>query len=404
MVLETPFPPDIRVEKEMRALRAGGHDVTLLCGHREGQLLEEEYERFRLVRFKEPAEGTIPKAANLLHHWATGRKRAWEQAVELFAQENRIEALHVHDLPLVPTCLAVSRRLKIPLVFDMHEIYPVMIRGRMPTAIGLRQKLNSGVHSLLFSPGWWDRTEMRAVQNADHIVVVIEESKERLIRMGIAGEKISVVLNAEDIDSFLAIPEQPAIAEKYSGDFMVGYVGGVDNPNRGLENLVLALPLLLDHIPGTRLLIVGDGPLRPTIEALVNKLGLSEKVIFAGWVPFNDVPAYVKAIQVAVIPHIINEHTNHTIPHKLFQYIALGKPVVASNIAPVRRILDDTGAGVIAREWSPQGFAEAIIQAYERLQSGAHDPQKQEAVLRAKYGFQAVSEPLLKLYRSLETV
>ncbi|HKS28045.1 MAG TPA: glycosyltransferase family 4 protein [Pyrinomonadaceae bacterium] len=402
MVLETPFPPDIRVEKEMRALRAGGYSVTLLCGHKEGQPLEEEYEGFRIVRFKEPVGGTLHKAASLLHHWATARKRAWEQAVTLFAQKNNIEALHVHDLPLVPTCLAAARRLNIPLVFDMHEIYPVMIRGRMPTAKGLRQKLNSGIHSLLFSPGWWDSTEMRAVEHSDHIVVVIEESKDRLIRMGIPGERVSVVLNAEDIDSFLAIPEQSTIAEKYSGDFLVGYVGGVDNPNRGLENLVRALPLLIERIPGTRLLIVGDGPLRPTIEALVQELGLSERVIFTGWVPFTEVPAYVKAVQVAVIPHIINEHTNHTIPHKLFQYIALGKPVVASDIAPVRRILDDTGAGIIAREWSPQGFAEAIIQAHERLKSGAHDPRKQEAVLRAKYGFEAVSEPLLKLYKRLE--
>jgi glycosyltransferase involved in cell wall biosynthesis len=107
-------------------------------------------------------------------------------------------------------------------------------------------------------------------------------------------------------------------------------------------------------------------------------------------------------MDVAVIPHIINEHTNHTIPHKLFQYVALGKLVVASNIVPIQRILEDTGAGIMVEEWSPQGFADAIARAHAILQSGEHDPSRQEAILKRKYGFEAVSKPLLELYKGLE--
>ena len=403
MVLETPFPPDIRVEKEMRALREGGHEVLLLCGHKDDQPLKDQYEQFSIIRFKEPREGKLSKAVTLLHHWTTTRKRAWERAIKSFVEENKIEALHIHDLPLVPTGLEVARRLGVPLIFDMHEVYPVMIRGRLPTATNFQQRFNAGVYARLFSPGWWDRVERRSVEQADRIVVVIDESKERLVRMGINGDKITVVLNAEDIDSFLTVPVEPEIARRFKDDFLVGYVGGVDNPNRGLDNLVRAWPLLLERIPNARLMIVGDGPLRSAVEGTVRQLNLSEMVTFTGWVPFKQVPAYVRALNVAVIPHIINEHTNHTIPHKLFQYIALGKPVVASDIVPIRRILQDTGAGIIAREWSPRGFADAIVSAHERLQAGQHDPQRQEAILREKYGFEAVSEPLLKLYESLET-
>lgn len=402
MVLETAFPPDIRVEKETRALIAGGHEVLLICGHKEGQAISDQYEGLPIIRFADnTARSKVLKAWQILYHWRTKRTRPWETAINCFVNEYKIEALHVHDLPLVPTALSVARRAQIPLVFDMHEVYPVMIRGRVPVRISFRNQFNSSVYSKLFSPVWWDSVEQEAAEQADRIIVVVEESKERLVRMGISAEKIFVVLNAEDIDSFLTLPEQNVVAGKYPNDFLVGYVGGLDNPNRGLDNLVRAWPLLLERIPNARLIIVGDGPLRPHLEELLRKLELSERVTLTGWVPFNKVPGYVKALDVAVIPHIINEHTNHTIPHKLFQYVALGKIVVASNIVPIRRILEDTGAGVMVTEWSPKGFAEAIARAYAILKSGEHDPSRQVDVLKKKYGFEAVSKPLLELYKGL---
>jgi glycosyltransferase involved in cell wall biosynthesis len=142
--------------------------------------------------------------------------------------------------------------------------------------------------------------------------------------------------------------------------------------------------------------------LRPAVEKTVRELNLSEAVIFTGRVPFQQVPSYIRRVDVAVIPHTVDEHTNHTIPHKLFQYIALGKPVVASNIVPIRRILEETGAGIIVSEWSPREFADGILCAQKRLRAGDHNPQKQQAVLRAKYGIQELREPLLRLYQSLE--
>lgn len=401
MVLETPFPPDIRVEKEARVLQMGGHDLFLLCGQKEGQLSKETSPHFRISRFNEAFGGKVSKTAALFHYWWTTRKKLWEQEIDRFVESNDLEALHVHDLPLVPTGVAVARRHRIPLVFDMHEIYPVMIRGKTGTPAGI-QKLNSAIHATLFSPRWWDKVESQAIADADRIVVVIDESKDRLVRMGIKPEKVAVVLNAEDVDSFLALGSHTGIIDRKNGDFLVGYVGGVDNPNRGLDNLVRAWPSLLEQLPKARLIIVGDGPFRPTVEDTVRELALSDSVSLVGRVPFNEIPTYIRAFDVAVIPHIINEHTNHTIPHKLFQYIALGKVVVASDIVPIRRILQDTGAGVIVDEWTPRGFADAIVAAKERLHSGAHDPKKQEGILRARYGFEAVSGPLLNLYKELE--
>lgn len=402
MVLEYPFPPDIRVEKEIRALQTGGHEVVLLCGHKGDQPIEDWYGNTRVVRFSRGSfDNIVSRGINLLCYRITGRNRPWQGAIMRFVRERNIQALHVHDLPLVLTGLAVARKAGIPVIFDMHEVFSAMIRYSLSTLPDSRRGIKWSVYFSLFSPQWWERVEQRSVSQVDRIVVVVEESKELLVRMGVDSGKIFVALNATDIDDFLTLPGQFEKPSMYQNDFLVGYVGGVDNPNRGLDNLVRAWPLLLKRIPNARLLIVGDGIFRPVLEDLVHGLDLTEQVTFVGRVPFEEVSAYIRAFDIAVVPHVINEHTNHTIPHKLFQYIALGKLVVASNIAPIRRILQDTGAGIIVEDWSPQGFANAIEQAHTLLRSGRHDPESQVIVLKAKYGFDRMTEPLLELYEGL---
>ena len=400
MVLETSFPPDIRVDKEMRILQEDGHEVLLLCGHDDNKPDEERYGKSRIIRFRAETN-KIRNRLNLLTYWLTTRKSPWEKAITDFVQENQIEALHVHDLPLVLTALPVARRFKIPLVFDMHEVYPVMVREHSRMDGDKRSLSYSKVLSYLFSFRWWERVEERSVEHADRVIVVIEEAKERLVRMGFAATKIFVVLNAEDIDQFVNLPHEPVYEPELSDKFLIGYVGGIDNTNRGLDNLVRAWPLLLKTIPSAHLVIVGDGRLRSSIEKLVDELNLRQSVTITGWVPFEKVPSYIRPLGLAVVPHIINEHTNHTIPHKLFQYIAMGKLVVASDIKPIRRILEDTGAGNIVSDWSPEGFAEALTRAHAALRAGKHDPERQRTLLKDKYGFEAVSEPLKKLYREL---
>jgi glycosyltransferase involved in cell wall biosynthesis len=403
MVLENPFPPDIRVEKELRALEAQGHEVSLLCGHKDNQPTEERFGKTRVSRFQVgTGSNKVIRKLEVLYYWFTARKRPWEIAIRRFVEKNHIQALHVHDLPLVPAGLVAARQYQIPLIFDMHEIYPIMIRARVTSPTGIRGRVNTWLHSALFSPRWWDRVEQRAVEQSDKIIVVVEESKDRLQRLRINSDKISVVLNAEDIDQFLAFSELHTVASEYRNDFVVGYVGGVDSPNRGLDILVRAWPLVLQRIHNARLLVVGDGGLRPAIEQLVRDLDLTERVTFTGWVPFEEVAAYIKALDLAVIPHVIDEHTNHTIPHKLFQYIALGKLVVASDIVPIRRVLEDTKAGIIVDNQTPASFADAITNAHALLRSNKHSPEHQVAVLKSRYGFHAVSGPLLKLYEDLE--
>jgi glycosyltransferase involved in cell wall biosynthesis len=399
MVLENPFPPDIRVEKEMIALKRRNHELFLLCRGTAGQALGELSPLACIVRLPPAHQSIVKRCFNIAHQWITSRNKEWESAILRFIKDKGIEAVHVHDLPLASSAISAARKTGIPVVVDLHEIYPEMVRSILSfreAPIGISRRLWFS----LLSPRWWGGVERKVVRDADRVVVVIEESKRRLIEMGITEEKVFVVTNVTDIDEFTQ--QASTVQPVKKSAFTVCYVGGVDGANRGLHNLVKAWPLVLKKIPDAVLWIVGDGWVRSYLEGFVRSRDLEISIRFEGQVPFKKVAAYISAADVTIIPHVVNEHTNNTIPHKLFQYLALGKIVVTSDIKPIRRILEDTGSGVVVNEWTPEGFASAIVKSFEVLQSGAHSPNKQIQVLREKYGFQTMVDSLLGLYKGLE--
>lgn len=401
MILEDSFPPDIRVEKEAGVLNQRNHQLYLLCREGGDPPTPEQSLLFAGIHRLPPDNPELfrKRSLEVLHQWATGRIQEWDAAILQFIEDHRLEAVHVHDLPLAGSALMAARKAGIPAIVDLHEIYPEMIRFTLSSEespLGLKQRLRFG----LLSPRWWAHFERKVVEEANRIIVVIEESKQRLIGMGVREEKVFVVSNVTDIDEFRTRADQVPPMEKDA--FAVCYVGGVDNPNRGLHQLVHAWPLVLEEIPGAELWIVGDGWIRPSVEELVRSKGLEQAIKFEGQVPFGRIASYIKGADIAIIPHVVNEHTNNTIPHKLFQYLALGKIVVSSDIKPIRRVLNDTGLGVIASEWTPKGFATAITEAFRLRQSQTATPDKSLKILKEKYGFQALADSLLRLYDGLD--
>jgi glycosyltransferase involved in cell wall biosynthesis len=404
MVLESPFPPDIRVEKEIQALSSIGHKVFLLCEETRNQVTQESVSDVLIKRFnRKTFLFYLLKPIMILLWRITGHKLYWEIPIHKFIKSNCIEVLHIHDLPLALTGISAAHRAQIPCVLDLHETYPDFVR------YGIEANRNSGkpfsfsywIRINIFTANWWEKIEQQAIKKADRLIVVIEESRDRLVRMGIPPEKIRVVINSMEIDPFIKTSTDPKYFVNKYGKITIGYVGGIDDPNRGLANLIEAWPILIQKMPEAHLVIVGDGALKQELESLVADLCLEKDVTFTGWVPFEYIASHIKNFDIAVIPHVVNDHTRHTIPHKLFQYIAMGKPVVAADIPPIRRILDDTGAGIIVEEWSPSGFAEAFLTAYQLLQQGSFIPEKQIMILKERYGFFRLKEPLLDLYSSL---
>jgi glycosyltransferase involved in cell wall biosynthesis len=108
--------------------------------------------------------------------------------------------------------------------------------------------------------------------------------------------------------------------------------------------------------------IVGDGPERPKLEQLIKQLGVGDRVALLGWQNHADLPAFYANSQIGLLPFYDCNHIRITLANKLFDYGGAGLPVVASDVPPMRRVLEETGAGLLARPGSPEDLAEKIAQ------------------------------------------
>ncbi|MDD3643037.1 MAG: glycosyltransferase family 4 protein [Candidatus Krumholzibacteria bacterium] len=391
MVLQAGIPPnDIRVEKEAKTLLAAGHEVHLLLEGEPGRPREEVWEGIRLVRGVR-----MSRLREIAHRYTfnfTFRDPLWSGALERFVEERGIEALHVHDLPLAAETLRAGRRAGIPVVADLHENFPA----------GLQVWYSSRLQRMtIYNEGRWTRYEREALREVDAVIAVIDESKERLAGIGISREKIFVVPNTES-RHWEQAPVDPTVLERYRGGFTLSYVGKF-SAHRGLDVIVRAMPRLKREIPGVKLLLVGDRN-RPYLEylrRLVETTGVGDAVELTGWQPFGRIWSYIEASDVCIVPHQRNPHTDTTIPHKIFQYMLLGKPVIVSDCPPLERVIGDAGAGLVFRHDDPDDFAARVIELRaDPALRGRIAAAGREAFLD-RWNWEATSGPLVRLYEDL---
>lgn len=388
------FPPDIRVEKEARALLSAGHSVFIVCSSLSDRPEQDQWEGCEILRVRSPF--WLWRKANALLFWTVRFHPQWAWAASRLVKSRQIDVLHVHDLPMVRTALAVGRRYGIPVVADFHENYPAIQRYYQPK----KQSLHRRVLQALNTPARWRVYERQCALAVDRVLVVVDEAKGRLVSEGIPGEKITVVRNTEDPRSFCSISLDERIVREYRDEFVISFVGWFGGIHRGLLTVLRAMPEVVAQLPNARLLLVGDGPIKPSLERLVEEFSLSEQVTFVGWQAFEKVPSYIAASKVCLVPSESNPQTEATIPHKLFQYMLMGKPVVVSSCGPLRRVVDETGAGLVFEAGDSDSLAEAVL----RLEDAALRERMGEAGRQAAHGeydWRHDAKRLLSVYTDL---
>jgi len=393
MVLDTFFPPDIRVEKEARTLLEAGHEIYLLCPARKGTPNEELLDGIWVIR-KELPWFFSGRAWIYLGLQVFAVHPFWKKIMEATVKEHRIEAIHVHDLPLVKTGLCVARSFGIHLIADLHENYPEAIRTWATTWIaGL-------VVPIMIKR--WKQIERYSVQEADRVITVVDEAKEHYITdCEIPKEKVTVVMNVTDIEYFCSIPIQKEIIQRYETYFTICYIGGFGR-HRGLHTAILAMPQILQRIPNARLVLVGSAVNGPELLRMSREQNVIKEVEFTGWQPFELVPSYIAASNVCLIPHISSGHTQSTIPHKIFQAMAMGRPVVVSSVKPLERIVNETGAGLVYPSGDAQALAEAVIAIHKDNKLAIRLGHAGELATKRKYNWKVEANKLVALYEGLE--
>jgi glycosyltransferase involved in cell wall biosynthesis len=213
-------------------------------------------------------------------------------------------------------------------------------------------------------------SERACWQAASMVLPVTGTLAEYVKRSGVADQRIAITPNGVDKEKFRPrTATEVRVRLGFGRSLVIGFVGHIREWH-GLDAVIalLARPALAD----AHLLIVGDGPVRPSLEELARRLGVSERVHFTGTMPRASLPELTCCIDIALQPDV----TPYASPLKLFEYMAAARAIVAPASPNIKEILEDGVDGVL---FDP-GSAEAMAGAIERL---ARDPALRERIGKA---------------------
>jgi len=380
MVLESEFPPDIRVENEIETLIKAGHTVDIACTSFKDSSSEQHPNGYYIYR-KKMSKFTYKSSIGLLNY--PFYFRFWKKFIATCLISKKYDTLHIHDLPLAKIGCYFKEKYKLKFTLDLHENWPVLldISSHTKTFLG----------RFFFSKTDWIEYERKYTKLADNIVVVIDEAKTRLVQMGIDPVKIFTVKNTLKTDLF-----NFSLTPRNNDKIIFVYGGGV-NYHRGLQDVIQAMSELPNTNSNFELWIIGSGSYLDILKKLAKELQISNKIIFYGWKKQNELLRLISQANVALIPHIKSGHTDNTIPHKIFQYMYAGLPIIASNCDPLKRIIEETKSGYIYESGNKNSLLDVLESILDNPLSLDEYSNSKNWVIE-KYNWEKDSNTLLSLY------
>ena len=376
-VWDAEYPWDVRTEKVCMALVRGGHHVVITARNLQARPRTE-------IR----PEGTverIPAGPALARRWASFPapfNLLWLGHLLRVIRKHDIDLIIVRDIPLAPAALLASRNRR-PVILDMAENYPAMIRDVWTDR---RQR---PFDFLIRNPVLVAGIERFVIGRVDHVLAVVEESKQRLVTLGVPEERVSVVSNTPP-EARVSNPESRA-PEK---PLRMVYLGLMER-HRGIGCTLDASASLKQAGVPFHLDLVGDGRDYDDLRRYAAALSLTaDEVTFHGRLPHVEAIAVVSRAHVGLVPHDARESWNTTIPNKLFDYMAAGLAVITSDAAPAARVVRETGAGLVFRSSDGRHFAEMMRRCLDPILRDQYRRAGQEAI-RSRYNWESDVRVLL---------
>lgn len=390
MLLDQDFPPDSRVENEAVSLIEAGFEVFLFSLAYKKPAGEENWNGIQVKRYK--AGKFLYKMSAVAYDFPFFHGQV-KGMLEDFLVKNHIQAIHVHDMVLAKAAFQANQTLKLPITLDLHENRPVIMQ--------FYPHLKKFPGNWLINIRRWEEAQNELLRRADKVVLVTEEARDEAVRSaGILPEKVVVLPNTIHPEIFLTYPIEEAILQKFRGTFNLVYVGDT-GLRRGTADLIRALPLIKQKVPNVKLILVGKSSEDVTLKKLAFDLSIQESISFEGWQDVSLFPSYIQSANVCVSPLHRNLHHDTTFANKLFQYMAMGKPLVVSDCPPQVRVVEEARCGLVHMAANAEDIASKIVQIYsdddEARKMGKNG---REAVFQ-QYNWNITSNALISHYQAL---
>lgn len=394
MILDKTFPPDPRVENEALALIDDGHQVFLFCLSYEKETHDECINGIEVKRYP---SNTLEYKLSALAYSLPFYRKMMSVKIAHFLKENSIQAIHVHDMVIAEAVGKANHTLKLPLVLDLHENRPEIMKTY--------PHLNKFPGNLLISPASWKRKEGVLAQEADRVIVVTRESKEELEkRVGLTDEKITIVPNTVSESFYTKFITDSSIIERYKDKYVILYLGDT-GLRRGLLSVIEAFSILGDDRSlrkEFKLVIVGKNSSDMLLRKRVEELGLQDMIDFEGWQDISVFASYLQVAKIGISPLHRNLHHDTTYANKLFQYMSFAVPLLVSDALSQKNLIEEVNSGLVHKEKDAADIAEKILMLYHNPEFASELGLKGKQFIEENFCWEKVSDNLKNLYLELE--
>lgn len=241
-------------------------------------------------------------------------------------------------------------------ICHMHSFQAHAI-GVIAAKVGrrLHTVLSRRVEESFIPPQTFSMSRYKYRWGVDRYIAVSDAVRSQLVADGLPEDKISVVHSGVDVRRFEGVDGSGVRRELNVGDDTV-LLGCVSHfaKDRGLEDLIDAVPLILRDVPKLKLLLVGNGSLRSPLEARVADRGVQDAVLFAGH--RKNVPEFLDAMDIVCQPSL-----KEGLGTSVLDAMACGKPVVAACAGGIPEVVEDGVSGLLVPPRDPEALAAAVV-------------------------------------------
>jgi glycosyltransferase involved in cell wall biosynthesis len=395
VIVDNELNNDIRVLRESKILKENGNEIFVLCfGFGNRSYKEINGIIINRIHLKRWIKNTLFFFMNLLPFY----ELLWSKNITKFIAANRIEILHVHDLYMAKAAYAGIRKSskKIPLVLDLHENYPYTVTTYNWTK-GLFRHLIS-------QPGKWQKKEKEYLHYADKIVVLSSHYRDLLIeRYSDLKEKdFAVMPNVPDLSQVNLTTKTP-VKNPFNNGYPVLFYYGVIAERRGIFDALGVFLKLAEESFHLNFLLIGpvDKKDRPRFYSMISQKDIIDRIHYIPWIDFSQFWSWLDICDICIAPFHKNPQHESGVANKVFDYMLGKKPVIVSDCAPQKKLIEEYNCGVA---FSDQN---GLMVALKRL---CEDPQMRKTMgengymaILNNYNTNMFKDNILRLFKPIPT-
>lgn len=329
------YPFELNVKREAEALRGAGFDVHVICLRGPGEAAREVIEGVEVYRL--PVGHKRGKVLRYLWEYNAFFVLASSKLARLH-RKHRFAAVQVNTMPDYLVFAALYPKLTgARVVLHLHEPVPELFETMFPGKWFTR-------------PFVWTvtRVEQASIRFADRVLTVTDQMRDNYVRRGADASKFTVVVNVPDDRHFARERwehlrtriESIKAEERARGVFRVLTHGAIEE-RYGFDTIVRATAHARQRVPGIQFRFMGAGEYLEEVKRLAQSLGVADCVHHLGFVPFEQMIEEILLADVCIVAVKKNAYSVLVHTNKMYEYIALERPVIASRLDSVAATFGD---------------------------------------------------------------